>query len=201
MVDDSTTNRNIRNGRFYLSIAVASTLLVFAGFARTYYLRRVFGFPALPGFLHLHGLVMSLWFVLFFCAGLAHHGSANEVASSIGCLRSWARRVDGGDDGDGGDQGGSSRLYRVSRNREVARVPLAESRHCPDFRGFVLCRSVGPEARRHSQTIDGTRVPQYLGARYLSPSPALHRSGADCTKKFSPPRSIHDPDEEMFRVD
>lgn len=66
MIEDSTTNRSVRNGRFYLSIAVASTLVVFAGFARSYYLRSVFGFPALPGFLHLHGLVMTLWFLLIF---------------------------------------------------------------------------------------------------------------------------------------
>jgi hypothetical protein len=66
MVEDSTRNRSIRNGRFYLSIAVLSTLLVFAGFARSYYLRSEFGFPALPAFLQLHGLVMTLWFVLFF---------------------------------------------------------------------------------------------------------------------------------------
>src|SRR5690348_13085020 len=52
MLEDSTTNRSVRNGRFYLSIAVASTLVVFAGFARSYYLRSVFGFPRLPGFLH-----------------------------------------------------------------------------------------------------------------------------------------------------
>lgn len=66
MIEDSTTNRSVRQGRFYLLIAIASTLLVFAGFARSYYLRSVFGFPALPAFLHLHGLVMTLWFVLFF---------------------------------------------------------------------------------------------------------------------------------------
>lgn len=66
MMEDSATNRGVRNDRFYLSIAVASSLIVFAGFARSYYLRTVFGFPALPGFLHLHGLVMTLWFVLFF---------------------------------------------------------------------------------------------------------------------------------------
>lgn len=64
MMEDST-NRGVRNGRFYILIAVASTLLVFAGFARSYYLRSAFGFPALPGLLHLHGLVMTLWFVLF----------------------------------------------------------------------------------------------------------------------------------------
>ena len=66
MIENSVTNRSVGNGRFYLSIAVASTLVVFAGFARSYYLRSVFGFSALPGVLHLHGLVMTLWFLLFF---------------------------------------------------------------------------------------------------------------------------------------
>lgn len=65
MIEGPTTDRSVRNGRFYLSVAVASTLLVFVGFARSYYLRSVFGFPALPRFLHLHGLVMTVWFVLF----------------------------------------------------------------------------------------------------------------------------------------
>lgn len=63
--EDSTTNRAVRNGRFYLLVAAASILLVSSGFARSYYLRSVFGFPALPGLLHLHGIVMTLWFVLF----------------------------------------------------------------------------------------------------------------------------------------
>lgn len=66
MIEDSTTNRNTRSGWFYLSISLASIVLIFTGFARSYYLRSAFGFPALPGFLHLHGLVMTLWFVLFF---------------------------------------------------------------------------------------------------------------------------------------
>ena len=66
MIQDSTTNPRVRSSRFYILIAVASTLLVFAGFARSYYLRSAFGFPTLPGFLHLHGLVMTLWFVLLF---------------------------------------------------------------------------------------------------------------------------------------
>jgi hypothetical protein len=45
--------------------ALAAVMIVFAGFARTYYLKSVFGAPALSGLVHLHGLVMTLWFVLF----------------------------------------------------------------------------------------------------------------------------------------
>ena len=39
--------------------------VVFAGFARTFYLRDVFGSPPLSGLLILHGVLMTAWFVLF----------------------------------------------------------------------------------------------------------------------------------------
>jgi hypothetical protein len=51
--------------RFYIYVAIVAVLVVFAGFARTYYLKGAFGTPALPVLLHLHGLVMTLWFALF----------------------------------------------------------------------------------------------------------------------------------------
>jgi hypothetical protein len=41
-------------------------LIILAGFARTYYLKAYFGDPALPGLLvHMHGIVMTSWVVLF----------------------------------------------------------------------------------------------------------------------------------------
>jgi hypothetical protein len=51
--------------RFYTGIAIIAALLVFVGFARSYYLRPLFGFSFLPLFLHLHGFLMTSWFVLF----------------------------------------------------------------------------------------------------------------------------------------
>lgn len=39
--------------------------LVFLGFARTYYLKVFFDGPPLGGIVHLHGAVMSIWFLLF----------------------------------------------------------------------------------------------------------------------------------------
>ena len=50
----------------YTWIAVATFLIVFAGFARTFYLKILFGTRPLPFYLHLHGLMFTLWFVLFF---------------------------------------------------------------------------------------------------------------------------------------
>jgi hypothetical protein len=52
--------------RFYAWAAVAAFAVVFSGFARTYYLRFLFGKPALPWLLHLHGALMTSWFALFF---------------------------------------------------------------------------------------------------------------------------------------
>jgi hypothetical protein len=52
--------------RFYLSCAAAAFTVVVVGFARTYYLKVLFGTPALPWLLHLHGALMTMWFALFF---------------------------------------------------------------------------------------------------------------------------------------
>lgn len=50
----------------YTWIAVVTFLIIFAGFARTFYLKTLFGTPVLPFYLHLHGVIFTLWFVLFF---------------------------------------------------------------------------------------------------------------------------------------
>jgi hypothetical protein len=65
MATNPGTLRNGSGNHFYAWAAIAILLIVFAGFARTYYLKELFGTPALPGLLHVHGLVMTLWFALF----------------------------------------------------------------------------------------------------------------------------------------
>src|SRR5437773_4284052 len=55
-----------RDRRLYIWLAVFMPIIVLAGFARSYYLKGFFGFPALPSLLvHLHGVVMTSWVVLF----------------------------------------------------------------------------------------------------------------------------------------
>ena len=49
---------------FYTGMAVTAAVLVFAGFARTYYLKAYFGAPSLAPLVHLHGLVFTSWLVL-----------------------------------------------------------------------------------------------------------------------------------------
>jgi hypothetical protein len=58
--------RTVPAGSFYTLVAVGTFLIVFAGFARSYFLKVLFGTRALPLLLHLHGLIFTLWFVLFF---------------------------------------------------------------------------------------------------------------------------------------
>jgi len=41
-------------------------LIIFVGFAQTYYLKVLFKTPPLRLLLHIHGVVMTAWFVLFF---------------------------------------------------------------------------------------------------------------------------------------
>jgi len=50
---------------FFTAVAVVAALVVIAGFARTYYAKAAFGTPQLSMLLHLHGLVMTSWFVMY----------------------------------------------------------------------------------------------------------------------------------------
>jgi hypothetical protein len=62
----ATVNRWSSDRRFYTWVAIGAAFVIFVGFAQTYYLKLLFGTPPLRPLLHLHGLVMSAWFVLFF---------------------------------------------------------------------------------------------------------------------------------------
>jgi hypothetical protein len=50
---------------FFTGMAIAMTITVFAGFARTYYLRPYFVMSPLAPLLHLHGVVFTSWLLLF----------------------------------------------------------------------------------------------------------------------------------------
>ena len=56
----------INDRRLYILAAILTPLIVLAGFARTYYLKPFFNTPDLAGrIVHLHGIVMTAWVVLF----------------------------------------------------------------------------------------------------------------------------------------
>jgi len=54
----------LRDRRFYLFIAILTAALVFAGFARTFYLNGVFARLHLPSLFIVHGVVFSSWLVV-----------------------------------------------------------------------------------------------------------------------------------------
>jgi hypothetical protein len=54
-----------RDRLFYSGMAIAVAVVVFAGFAPTYYLKAAFGAPQLPPLLHIHGLIFTSWVALF----------------------------------------------------------------------------------------------------------------------------------------
>jgi hypothetical protein len=63
----TTTRPTARiNRRFYTWFVVCAFLIIFVGFAHTFYLRTVFETAALPLLLHLHGFLFTAWFTLFF---------------------------------------------------------------------------------------------------------------------------------------
>jgi hypothetical protein len=49
----------------YFYAVLGAAIIVFTGFAPSYFLKGFFGTPPLYPLLHLHGLVMTSWFVLF----------------------------------------------------------------------------------------------------------------------------------------
>lgn len=65
MAADQSIPRSGKDRRLYTWAAVGVVLIVLTGFARTYYLKGLFGAPALPGLVHVHGMVMTLWVALF----------------------------------------------------------------------------------------------------------------------------------------
>ncbi len=65
MSTEAAPQRRVVERRFYVAAAIGAILVVFAGFARTYYLKGVFGAPAIPELVHVHGIVMTSWFLLF----------------------------------------------------------------------------------------------------------------------------------------
>ena len=101
---DATVPRNAER-RFYGLAALVAALVVFAGFARTYYLKGAFGAPELSGLVHLHGIIMTAWIVLFAVqAGLVaarrvdlHRrlGAAGAVLAGLVVVVGFATAIEG----------------------------------------------------------------------------------------------------------
>jgi len=53
-----------RDRQLFTGLAATAAALAFVGFAPTYFMKGWFGAPALPTIVHVHGLLMTSWFVL-----------------------------------------------------------------------------------------------------------------------------------------
>lgn len=85
------SDRTRLRSRFYPWIALVACVIVFAGFSRTYYLKTVFGTPDLPPLRHLHGLVMTAWFALFFVQTTLVAKGRTDLHRRLGILGAlWA---------------------------------------------------------------------------------------------------------------
>jgi hypothetical protein len=71
MIPMTTLNRGNQIAKrsdqpFFVGITTAIVIFVFVGFAKTFYLHRVFGVPAPTSFMAFHGSLMSGWILLLF---------------------------------------------------------------------------------------------------------------------------------------
>lgn len=74
---------------YFVSAAVAIAAIIFAGFARSYFLRAWFETGALPPLVHVHGLLMTSWIVLFLVQTLLiarHRTALHRGLGALGVL-------------------------------------------------------------------------------------------------------------------
>lgn len=66
MAINDTASRRAFERRFFLATAILFAITALVGFAPTYYLKGFFNSPPIPRMIiHVHGLLMSLWVILF----------------------------------------------------------------------------------------------------------------------------------------
>lgn len=72
--------------RFFLAMAIAIALVVFAGFAPTYYLRGYYLAEPLPPVFAVHGAVFSAWVVLFVVQAALVSARRTDIHRKLGVL-------------------------------------------------------------------------------------------------------------------
>ena len=85
-VEDRTPRARRNTHVFYAWVAVAAASIIFAGFARTFYLRSISGAPPLSPLLFTHGIVMTMWMVLFIAQVLLVAARHTELHRRLGVV-------------------------------------------------------------------------------------------------------------------
>lgn len=75
-----------RERLFYIGMAVAILITVFAGFSRSYFLKAHFGTPELSFLLHVHGLVFTAWVLLFLVQTTLVAARRTDIHRRLGVL-------------------------------------------------------------------------------------------------------------------
>ena len=65
MATEAGTTHTTAHHRFYFYASVCAAAILFIGFLRTYFLKMFFDVPSLYPLLHIHGFIMTSWFLLF----------------------------------------------------------------------------------------------------------------------------------------
>ncbi len=75
-----------RDHRFYTAMAFAMSAGVFAGFTRTYYARSYFHSPAIPFWVHVHGMVFTAWILFYLLQTLLAMFGGMRLHRSLGVV-------------------------------------------------------------------------------------------------------------------
>ena len=82
----SADRRQLLDHRFYTFMALAIASGVFAGFTRTYYAQSYFHTPAIPFWLHVHGLVFTGWILFYLLQNLLAMYGKMRLHRSLGVI-------------------------------------------------------------------------------------------------------------------
>lgn len=83
-VQGTALSARLRDRRFYLLTTILTAALVFAGFARTFYLNGFFAKMHLPLLFIVHGVVFSSWLVVFFTQSVLVSAKEIRVHQKLG---------------------------------------------------------------------------------------------------------------------
>jgi hypothetical protein len=64
MPASTVSRRWLADRAFFTGLSLLMLLAVFVGFSRSYYLKGLYGTPALPTLFHVHGFLFTLWMLL-----------------------------------------------------------------------------------------------------------------------------------------
>jgi hypothetical protein len=81
----TAANRHVGRG-FYPGSAAAIAVIIFAGFARNYYLRAWIGTRAISFMVHMHGLIMTAWVLLFLTQTLLVSKHRTDLHRKLGVI-------------------------------------------------------------------------------------------------------------------